>query len=233
MDTNLPNLDIVEDIEEIMNDEPTPQSIADTIEEVEKVEEDTSPFVQTQPKKKELSEKQKAHLEKIRKLAFEKKAEKTKAKKEALMKVEAEHKPRSYKPRKKKVTEEEKEQAKKYEERTLKMEIKEPREQEANKTSTPEDFNPTHKEQLEAKKKKQEETEKLSFLNFMGNMEKYFILKDDYDRETNSKRNTKTSTKTHITRPQQHKAEPKQQHNVEPQPNIIQVTQSPFDNYFG
>ena len=224
MDTNLPSLDIIDDIEEIMNDddEVTPEKVNQTIEEVEKVEEDTSPFVQTEPKKKELSEKQKAHLEKIRKLAFEKKAEKTKAKKEALMKVEAEHKPRSYKPRKKKVTE----QAKKYEERTVKIDIKEPREEKDIKTETPDDFNPTHKEQLENKKKKQEETEKLSFLNFMGNMEKYFILKDDYDRETNSKRNTKTP----ITQAKQSsKAEPKQQ----PQPSIIQVTQSPFDNYFG
>ncbi len=41
MDTNLPNLDIVEDIKEIMDDEPTPEKIQETIDEVEKI--DTPP----------------------------------------------------------------------------------------------------------------------------------------------------------------------------------------------
>ena len=79
MDTNLPNLDIIEDIEEVMNDnEPqqAKQSVEEQPDETQEVEdepEDKSPFVKPQKKKKELSEKQKAHLQKIRKLAVEKK----------------------------------------------------------------------------------------------------------------------------------------------------------------
>ena len=38
MDQNLPNIDIVEDIESIMEDEPTPQKVQMTIDEVEQAE---------------------------------------------------------------------------------------------------------------------------------------------------------------------------------------------------
>ena len=46
MDQNLPNIDIVEDIESIMEDEPTPQKVQMTIDEVEQAEVEESPFVQ-------------------------------------------------------------------------------------------------------------------------------------------------------------------------------------------
>ena len=221
MDTNLPSLDIVEDIEEVMNDEPTPQKIQNTIDEVEKNEQiEDSPFVSKvteTKKKKELSEKQKAHLDRIRKLALEKKKEKLKAKKEALEKVEEEHKPRSYKPRKKKTEEE-----KKYKEKTLKVEVNEPREQPENnpKNSTPEDFVPSHKENLEKQKKTKEEQEKLSFMNFMGNMEKYMILKDDYEKKKNVSR----------------KPQPKPQQKIkQPIPVPLKPPEpvNPYSNYFG
>ena len=72
MDTNLPDIDIVEDIASVMDDnENTPENVQMTIDENEKKKvEDDSPFVLPEKKKKkELSEKQKAHLEKIRKLS--------------------------------------------------------------------------------------------------------------------------------------------------------------------
>lgn len=237
MDTNLPNLDIVEDIKEIMNDEPTPEKIQETIETVENHEEDNSPFVQkSQPtpptngkKKKELSEKQKAHLEKIRKLAFEKKREKAKAKREALEKVNAEHKPRSYKPRKPKNAKTE--EQKNYEDKTIKTptvldKIQEPREEPNIKNSTPDDFVPSHKQELEKKKKYSEEQEKMSFINFMGNMEKYLILKDDYDRNKRNSQNNKTYN---------NKTTPKPQPVEKPKPIPIQPPKppNPFENYFG
>lgn len=220
MDTNLPNLDIVEDINEIMkDDEPTPEKVAETIDAVENIEEeDNSPFVQPEKKKKELSEKQKAHLEKIRVLAQEKKQAKMKAKQEALEKVNAEHKPRSYKPKKQKKTEEQK----KYEERTVKMDIKEPREEQKEniKNSTPDDFVKSHKEKLEKERISKEEQEKLSFMNFMGNMEKYLILKDTYE--------TRKKNKTANNKPKENKApEP------EPVPIVIKEEKHPFSNYFG
>ncbi len=232
MDTNLPSLDIVEDIEEVMNDEPTPEKIQSTIDEVEKLDEnEDSPFVPKvteTKKKKELSEKQKAHLEKIRKLALEKKKEKQRAKKEALEKVDQEHKPRSYKPRKKKTEED-----KKYKEKTLKVEIKEPREQPENnpKNSTPEDFVPSHKENIEKDKKYKEEQDKLSFMNFMGNMEKYMLLKDDYDRKKNSSRNVQTHNNPPSSKPQQKPTQKPKQPIPVPLKPVEKI--NPYSNYFG
>ncbi len=221
MDTNLPSLDIVEDIEEVMNDDiistPTPQTINDTIEDVKNMnEEDNSPFIQKEKPKKELSEKQKAHLDRIRKLALEKKKEKTRAKKEALEKVEKEHKPRSYKPKK---TQEQK----KYEEKTIKMEIKEPREEQKNnqKKSTPDDFNVSHKKKLMDERLKSEEKEKLSFMNFMGHMENYLKLKDDYDR----KKRNETPPKPQPT--------PKVKPQATPIALVPPKLDNPYGNYFG
>ncbi len=230
MDTNLPSLDIVEDLKVIMDDdEPTPEQVQETINEVEKQEvHDDSPFIQkvAPKKKKELSEKQKAHLEKIRKLAQEKKEAKKKAKEEALNKVEEEHKAKSYKtykprkPRTKKT-----EEQKQYDEKTIKMEIKEPREDQKNiqKNSTPEDFVPSHKEELEKQRKMKEEQDKFSFMNFMGNMEKYLVLKDDYDR----KKSNDTSTKKVVEKP---RPAVKQS---QPKPIIQQSPLDPYSNYFG
>ena len=219
MDTNLPNLDIVEDINVIMDDEPTPQKVNETIEEVENQEiEDNSPFIQkttTTKKKKELSEKQKAHLDRIRKLALEKKKEKQKAKQEALEKVNEEHKARSYKPRKVKKTEDHK----KYEEKTIKMDIKEPREETNEKASTPDDFVPSHKEKLAEIKKNEENNEKMSFINFMGNMEKYLIMKDEYDREKAPKKEKKTT--------------PQAKQTTAPIPIPLQPPSNPYGGYFG
>jgi hypothetical protein len=221
MDTNLPSLDIVEDINVIMeDDEVTPEKVNQTIEEVEKQEEeDNSPFVQKPTKKKkELSEKQKAHLDRIRKIAFEKKKAKQEAKQQALDKINEEHKAKSYKPRKTKKTEEQK----KYEERTVKIDIKEPREEKDIKTETPDDFVPSHKEKLAEQKKNEEANEKMSFINFMGNMEKYLIMRDDYERT------------------KKQKAQPKPREDIKPPPKKsivipapIQPPSNPFSSYFG
>jgi hypothetical protein len=216
MDTNLPVLDIVEDINEVMDD--APEQINQTIKDVEDAENEVdSPFIEPEkPKKKkrELSEKQKAHLDRIRKLAVEKKKQKADAKKEALKKVNEEHKPRSYKPRKKKT-----EEQKKYQERTKVIDDTDPREQQAQnqKTSTPDNFVPSHKAQQEEKRQNAVQDDKMSFMNFMGNMEKYLIMRDEYDKK----------------KPKP-KAQPKKVE--QPIPKIVSAPPKPktgFEDYFG
>ena len=134
MDLDLPVLDIVEDIAAVMSDESDeepPQKVISEEEHqkmMEEEEEKKQPFVRkTAPKKKkELSEKQLAHLNKIRGMALEKRQLKAKARKDAVDKVvndvKETHKAKYYKPKPKKTPEEkalDKEAKKKYKKNTI------------------------------------------------------------------------------------------------------------------
>ena len=108
MELNLPELDIQPDLDILAEDDkedlggkPIHQEVKVEVEEVD-LQEDPI-FKKPKKQKKPPSEKQLAHLSRIRQIAKEKKALKTKAKAEALAKVNEEHKAKSYKPRKKKV----------------------------------------------------------------------------------------------------------------------------------
>tara|TARA_Y100000114_G_scaffold154705_1_gene177273 strand:+ start:1104 stop:1784 length:681 start_codon:yes stop_codon:yes gene_type:complete len=226
MDQNLPNIDIVEDIESIMDDEPTPQKVQMTIDEVEQAEVEESPFVQPEvkpptkesiqgseeeapkKKKKPLSEKQKAHLERIRKLANQRRAEKAAAKKEALKKVESEHQAKT-----------------KYKKRTKKIDDTEPREQEQNdaKKSTPDDFVPSHKAKIEEKKTQREEKAKYEFGDFMKHMEQYQFMKYVYDEEQKKKAPKQ--------KPVAKQAPPKPK--AQPVSLVPPKPKDPYDDYFG
>lgn len=224
MDLDLPILDIVEDIEEIMDD-----SKVISEEDFEKAllieEEKKQPFVKktvVAKKKKELSDKQIAHLNKIRGMALEKRQTKAAAKKEAIDKVKEEvsieHKPKYYKPKPKKTKEEkdeERELKKKYKKQTMEVvdevveEIKE---------VTPEEFVPKHKAVIKEKKEKQLFNQQDSFNHFMGNMESYLKLREEHDKS-------------------KAKQQPKQQpikKVSQPTPVILQpIEENPFSNYFG
>lgn len=126
-------------------------------------------------KKREMSQKQLDHLARCRELAKEKREAKKRAKEEALAKVKEEHKPKSYKPEKHraKVEREYKKKTIKVED-NVKMAVKE-------EDTTPEDFNVSHK----AERKKQQDAnmkaEQMSFVNFMTNMERYKMMKGDWE----------------------------------------------------
>ena len=227
MDLDLPVLDIVEDIEEIMDDdEPVQKRITEEEHQIqlEKEQEDKQPFVKKTvvKKKKELSEKQLEHLNKIRGMALEKRQIKARAKKEAVDKVvsalDEEHKPKYYKPKTKKTKEEkelEKEAKKKYKKQT--MEVNEIEEIEVE--TTPEDFVPEHKTIIKEKKEKQIFNQQDSFNHFMGNMENYLKLREQHDR---SKPKPKKEIQKEIPKPQ-----------IAP-PTILQpVIENPFSSYFG
>ena len=224
MDLDLPVLDIVEDIEEIMDDNSciSPEDFEEAllIEEEKK-----QPFVKktvVAKKKKELSEKQLAHLNKIRGMALEKRQTKATAKKEAIDKVKEEvsneHKPKYYKPKPKKTKEEkeeEKELKKKYKKQT--MEVNEEI-VEDNKEPTPEDFVPKHKAVIKEKKEKQLFNQQDSFNHFMGNMESYLKLREEHDR----------------SKPKQKpKQEPVKQTVSQPIDILQPINDNPFSNYFG
>jgi hypothetical protein len=227
METNLPSLDIVDDIAEVMSDdlpskieEKKPETINMDVEE-----EDDSPFIKAKPvkKKKELSEKQKAHLDKIRKLALEKKQAKMKAKQEALEKVDEEHKAKHYKPRRKK-TEEQKD----YEKKTTKIDDTEPREKQVEKKATPDDFVPSHKEEIKRKKEQQLKDEENAFMNFMGNMEKYLLLKDNYDRKKRAK-----NSKTNLSKSSSNNIKQTPKPTPKPAPLVPEEPPNPYAHYFG
>ena len=232
MDLDLPELDIVEDVAEVMNDEPVPNKVLSEEEHLilmEEEEEKKQPFVKkTAPKKKkELSEKQIAHLNKIRGMALEKRKAKAAAKKEAVDKVKAqvseEHKPKYYKPKPKKTPEEkalEKEAKKKYKKKTI--EVEENNIQTEIEETTPEDFVPTHKAEVKEKKEKQLFNQQDSFNHFMGNMETYLKMRDEYEKE-----------KKPVIKKSKPIPVPKKQVPVEV-PKILQpIEDNPFSNYFG
>ena len=248
MDLDLPKLDIVEDIEDIMNDsedvaeiEPPEIISPEQHEELLEIEaEKKQPFVKKVKKKKELSEKQIAHLEKIRGMALEKRRAKAKAKKEAVDKVTAEvseqHKPKYYKPKPKKTAEEkalEKEAKRKYKKQTMEVE-NEVVKSEVDET-TPEDFVPTHKAVEREKKEKQIFNQQDSFNHFMGNMENYLKLRDAYQEQKLSKnQNDVADTPKPTPEPRMTRSKTKakaKQHSI---PTILKpAVESPFSNYFG
>ena len=237
MDLDLPELDIIEDVAEIMNDEIPPNNVISEEEHqklLDEEEEKKQPFVRkTAPKKKkELSEKQISHLNKIRGMALEKRKVKAAAKKLAVDKVKAqvseEHKPKYYKPKPKKTPEEkalEREAKKKYKKQT--MEVEENNIQSEIEETTPEDFVPTHKEEVKEKKEKQLFNQQDSFNHFMGNMESYLKMRDDY--EQNKKTFKKSKDKKEVPKKEVPKKEVKQTI-----PTILKpVEENPYANYFG
>tara|TARA_R110000787_G_scaffold285358_1_gene400783 strand:- start:560 stop:1234 length:675 start_codon:yes stop_codon:yes gene_type:complete len=224
MNLDLPELDIVADIEEIMDDEQITEEQYQ--EEMAKQEEEKQPFVKKQPiqkKKKELSEKQIAHLDKIRGMALEKRQVKATAKKEALQKVVETHQPKYYKAKPKKSQAEkqlEKEAIAKYKKTTIPIDetIKE---HVADKT--PEDFVPEHKEIVKQKKQNVELETQHNFNHFMGNMEKYLKLRTDYEK---AKQPVVKETVPHIEKPKPVK---------EPVPQMLtpQEPQNMYSSFFG
>ena len=194
MELNLPELDIQPDLDILAEDDkedlggkPIHQEVKVEVEEVD-LQEDPI-FKKPKKQKKPPSEKQLAHLSRIRQIAKEKKALKTKAKAEALAKVNEEHKAKSYKPRKKKVELDEnkriieevtQQQTQAYKEKTIAKEYIEPTKITPNESNTPEDFNKSHKEQVKKDKLNKEEQERNSFMQFMSNMETYKKMKIDY-----------------------------------------------------
>ena len=194
MELNLPELDIQPDLDILAEDDkedlggkPIHQEVKVEVEEVD-LQEDPI-FKKPKKQKKPPSEKQLAHLSRIRQIAKEKKALKTKAKAEALAKVNEEHKAKSYKPRKKKVELDEnkriieevtQQQTQAYKEKTIAKEYIEPTKITPNESNTPEDFNKSHKEQVKKDKVNKEEEERNSFIQFMSNMETYKKMKSEY-----------------------------------------------------
>ena len=188
MELNLPDLDIQPDLDILAEDDKIQEETKKV--EVEEVDLQEDPiFKKPKKQKKPPSEKQLAHLARIRQLAAEKKALKTKAKAEALAKVNEEHKAKSYKPRKKKVELDEnkkiieevtQEQTQAYNEKTIAKEYIEPTKITPNESNTPEDFNKSHKEKVKKDKVNKEEEERNSFIQFMSNMETYKKMKSEY-----------------------------------------------------
>ena len=229
MDLDLPILDIVEDIEEIMDDDVV-LSPEDFEEALRIEEEKKQPFVKKsvvevpKKKKKELSEKQLMHLNKIRGMALEKRQTKAAAKKEAIDKVKedisSEHKPKYYKPKAKKTKEEKEEEKlikKKYKEKTIEVNEEIVDEEEH---ITPDEFIPKHKAVVKEKKEAALFNQQDSFNHFMGNMESYLKMREEHDR----------------TKP---KPKPQAKQTVVKQPisqptDILQpINDNPFSSYFG
>lgn len=218
MENGLPSLEI-KDIEDIVSDDEdntlqqaTPESISKTLEDVKIAEEDDTPFVHQEipktKKKKDLSEKQKAHLVKIN----EQRREKHRLKKEAEAIV---------KQRAMEEMEILKEKKKSYKKATKKLDEKEPREKVEEENKTPEDFVPSHKEKMKQKAETEQESEARMFMSFMSNMEKYQQLRADYETE---KVKSKPKPKP---KPVQPAVEPVSLQIInEPKSN-------PFDSYFG
>lgn len=237
MELNLPDLDIQPDLDILAEDDkedlggkPIHQEVKVEVQEVD-LQEDPI-FKKPQKKqKKPPSEKQLAHLSRIRQIAKEKKALKTKAKAEALAKVNEEHKAKSYKPRKKKIELDEnkriieevtQQQTQAYNEKTIAKEYIEPTKITPNESNTPEDFNKSHKEQVKKDKVTKEEEERNSFMRFMSNMETYKKMKSDYK----AKQQPKPPPRPARTTQQVVRQEP---------PSILKPPEppNPYADYFG
>ena len=200
MNLDLPDLDLVPP-EEL---DHTPLDVIE--EEIEAEEEDNEPFIK-QPtkemmmknaeeqeappppeppkkKKRELSQKQLDHLARMREKANEKRIAKMKAKEEALAKVNEEHAAKSYKKsaHRKKVDKE-------YKAKTIKVKDEVEQPPPAHST-TPPDFVPSHKEKQMAAEMAKTKGEQEAFINFMMNMERYKVLKENY-KEAKARHSTK------------------------------------------
>ena len=250
MDLDLPILDIVEDIEEIMDDDGV-LSPEDFEEALRIEEEKKQPFVlrRAEPpktptategglgvtpkkKKKELSEKQLMHLNKIRGMALEKRQTKAAAKKEAIDKVKedisSEHKPKYYKPKAKKTKEEKEEEKlikKKYKEKTI--EVNEEIVDEEEHT-TPDEFIPKHKAAVKEKKEAALFNQQDSFNHFMGNMESYLKMREEHDRTRRAPPAISRASKTTAV-----KETPKKQPVSQPTDILQPINDNPFSSYFG
>jgi len=229
MDLDLPNLDIKEPDE---LDLPTAEDIE---EDIEQAEEDNDPFIK-QPtkelmmknaeeqeppakppkKKRELSEKQLAHLARMREKATAKREAKKKEKEEALSAINEKHKAKSYKPEQHK-----KRVQKEYKKRTIpvKDEVEQPPEPEEQ---TPEDFLPSHKAKEKKKKEDAVHNEQMAFINFMTNMERYKQLKGAY--------NDAKERQTKKTAPS---AKPVVKKQVAEPVNLVVKQDNPYNDYFG
>lgn len=237
MDLDLPILDIVEDIEEIMDDDVV-LSPEDFEEALRIEEEKKQPFVKKsvvevpKKKKKELSEKQLAHLNKIRGMALEKRQTKAAAKKEAIDKVKedisSEHKPKYYKPKAKKTKEEKEEEKlikKKYKEKTI--EVNEEIVDEEEHT-TPDEFIPKHKAVVKEKKEAALFNQQDSFNHFMGNMESYLKMREEHDRTRRA-----PPPKTPAVKERGLGVTPKKQPVSQPTDILQPINDNPFSSYFG
>ena len=235
MELNLPELDIQPDLDILAEDDKEDLGGKPIQQEVKvemDIEEKEDPiFKKPKKQKKPPSEKQLAHLSRIRQIAKEKKALKTKAKAEALARVNEEHKAKSYKPRKKKVELDEnkriieeviEEQTQAYKEKTIAKEYIEPSKIAPNESNTPEDFNKSHKEKVRKDKVNKEEEERNSFIQFMSNMETYKKMKSDYKAKQ-----TKATPKP--------PPRPRQQVIRQEPPSILKPPQppNPYADYFG
>jgi len=225
MDNGLPSLAVVEDVAELVSDDEddtlkqaTPDSVASVLEDVRIADEEDTPFVKQEiakapkpKKKKELSEKQKAHMKRL----ADARREKTRLMKEAKAIVDMK-------------TQEElekiqlREKKKSYKKATQKLDHTEPREKEDDENDTPDDFVPSHKEKMKQKVETEQERESRMFMSFMSNMEKYQKLRADYETEkSKSKPKPKKVMETKKV--------------IEPVPLQIlnEPKSSPFDSYFG
>tara|TARA_R110000796_G_scaffold71136_1_gene161418 strand:+ start:156 stop:818 length:663 start_codon:yes stop_codon:yes gene_type:complete len=217
-DINLPELMNDEDLEILMDDEKK-----DTELVLEKEKEEETIFIErptNKPikEKKKCSDRQKAHLDKIRVLAQEKKAMKAELKREAL-KIVKDETPTTYE--KQKNIKEENKAKKDYKEKTIKInkEISRPpppSEEEIN-------FNTHLKlDPIDAKKQK-EEMDKMSFMNFMDNMEKFTVMKNQYE----------SNKKKQVVFPKPiSKQKPKQSPSPPTQILIVKTESHPYDDYF-
>ena len=231
MNLDLPDLDLVPP-EEF---DHTPLDVIE--EEIEAEEEDNEPFIK-QPtkemmmknaeeqeappvapkkKKRELSQKQLDHLARMREKANEKRIAKMKAKEEALAKVNEEHAAKSYKKsaHRKKVDKE-------YKAKTIKVKDEVALKPPAHST-TPPDFVPSHKEKEMAAQMAKTKGEQEAFINFMMNMERYKVLKENYKEA--KQRNSKPKATAQPAKPPVKKEVPKAA------PIPISTPQAPVNKY--
>lgn len=215
---NLPTLDIEEDLEVLMKDDiVTDNAVKNTVEVPEEPEEEDEDPVFAKPKKQKrvCSEKQLQHLARVRDLAKEKKQTKADAKLQALEKVNTEHKTNYSVVKEKQLASAEKRAIAK---KTINL----------NKEVTKPP--PKSAEQVEFNKrvtKSQEEINLESFSHFMGNMEKYSKLREEYE-------NNKPKPKPPPPAP---KPVAKTAPQAKPVPFIPAILRPPvthiYDDYFG
>lgn len=243
MDLDLPDLSVVEPSELDNPEIATPEEYE---EDLAQQEEDNNPFKDApsvnnlkkvpdveemeepaeKPKKKAkkpLSEKQLAHLARIRKLAAEKKAAKVAAKKEAVAKVNEEHKAKAYDERQKKNYQ--KRSQAEYKARTKKV-VDEVVQAPPADEKLDKDFLADRRAKEKAVLDEKIKNEQMSFMNFMNNMERFEMLKSGYN-EAKKKKTTKAAAPSAKS---VSKEKPKQ---VIPAPLVEPPKKDPFSDYFG
>lgn len=233
LDNGLPSLEIEQDISALMSDDDgdmmddthaqaTPESVAQVLKDIEIAEEDDSPFVKEEIKKvkpkRQISERQKAHLAKVNQIRRDNAAARREMKKEVDAKL---------KEAERKIKEEVKESKAKYKKLTQKVKVADPREVDVeDEKATPDDFVPTHKEERRVKEEAKAERDKWAFEDFMNNMEKYQRLRHEYESEKAKKKQSQPKPKPQP--PVKKSVTPVNPLQVLPEP-----VSSPFDAYFG